>query len=248
MFNQYGNSFSRMGQQAANRALILNKDLPLRRLQLHEYQAGKLLHHYRVPIPHGGVAQSGKEALLVARQFAQKRQMEYVVKAQVLGGGRGQGYFKENGYKSGVHIVKTAEEVQDVAEHMCGKSLVTKQSDENGFPCNKVYIVEKLAIDKEFYLSLVMDRKAQCLSFIYSPAGGMSIEQVAHDTPEKIFKVQIDINKGLCIDKLAEVAKNLGVEEHKSQVVFLLKNIYDCFVEKDCDMIEINPLVVTKSG
>jgi succinyl-CoA synthetase beta subunit len=93
-----------------------------------------------------------------------------------------------------------------------------------------------------------LDRQAQCLTFIYSPAGGMAIEKVAHDTPEQIFKMQVDINKGLCIDKLSEVAKNLGIEEQKSQVVFLMKHVYDCFVEKDCDMIEINPLVLTKSG
>lgn len=188
-----------MGQQA-NRALILNKDLPLRRLKLHEYQAGKLLHQYRVPIPLGGVAQSGKEAFLVAKQFAQKRQMEYVVKAQVLGGGRGLGYFKENNFQSGVHLVKTAEQVQQVADQMCGKTLITNQSGEAGFPCNKVYIVEKIAIDKEFYLSITLDRKAQCLSFVYSPAGGMSIEEVAHNNPEKIFKLPVDINQGLCVD------------------------------------------------
>jgi succinyl-CoA synthetase beta subunit len=131
---------------------------------------------------------------------------------------------------------------------MCGKTLITKQSGDTGFPCNKVYIVEKIAIDKEFYLSITLDRKGQCLTFVYSPAGGMAIEDVAHNTPEKIFKMPVDINKGLCVDKLGEVAMNLGVEEHKSHIVLMLKNIYDCFVEKDCDMIEINPLVVTKSG
>ena len=99
---------------------------------------------------------------------------------------------------------------------MCGKTLVTKQSGDAGFPCNKVYIVEKIAIDKEFYLSMTLDRKGQCLTFVYSPAGGMAIEDVAHNTPEKIFKLPVDINKGLCVDQLGEVAKNLGVEEHKS--------------------------------
>jgi succinyl-CoA synthetase beta subunit len=94
--------------------------------------------------------------------------MEFVVKAQVLGGGRGLGYFKENGYKGGVHIVKTPKDVEEVADHMCGKTLVTKQSGETGFPCNCVYIVEKLAIDKEFYLSLTLDRKAGKPVFVYS--------------------------------------------------------------------------------
>jgi len=100
----------------ANRALVLAKDLPLRRLKLHEYQAGKLLHKYRVPIPIGNVAFNGKEAFLVASSFSKKKQMEYVVKAQVLGGGRGLGHFKENGFQGGVHIVKTPQEVQQVAE------------------------------------------------------------------------------------------------------------------------------------
>jgi len=99
----------------ANRALVLAKDLPLRRLKLHEYQAGKLLHKYRVPIPIGNVAFNGKEAFLVASSFSKKKQMEYVVKAQVLGGGRGLGHFK-NGFQGGVHIVKTQQEVQQVAE------------------------------------------------------------------------------------------------------------------------------------
>lgn len=237
-----------MTRLAANRALVSTKDLPLRRLKLHEYQAGKLLNKYRVPTPLGNVAFSGKEAFLVAKQFGQKKQMEFVVKAQVLGGGRGRGHFAENNFKGGVHIVKTPEEVQEMADKMCGKTLITNQSGEAGFPCNCVYIVEKIAIDKEFYLSMTLDRKAGQAVFIYSPAGGMAIEDVAHDTPEKIFKIYVDLNEGPQIEQLLEAADNLGVPEHKSQVVFLFKHIFDCFVEKDCDLIEINPLVVTKAG
>ena len=231
-----------------NRALIQNKDLPMRRLKLHEYQAGKLLHKYRIPIPTGNVAFNGKEAYLVASGFAQRKQMEFVVKAQVLGGGRGLGYFKENGYKGGVHIVKTPKEVEDVANHMCGKTLVTKQSGETGFPCNCVYIVEKLAIDKEFYLSLTLDRKAGKPVFVYSQAGGMNIEDVAHSNPEKIFKIHIDVNTGPDIEDLLQAAKNLDLEDYKSQVVFLFKHMYDCFMEKDCDLIEINPLALLQGG
>jgi succinyl-CoA synthetase beta subunit len=185
----------------------------MRRLKLHEYQAGQLLHKFKVPIPLGNVAFSGKEAFLVAKQFGQAKTMEFVVKAQVHGGGRGRGYFKENNYKGGVHLVKTAEEVQQVAESMCGKTLITKQGS---FPCNSVYIVEKISIDKEFYLSLTLDRKAGSPTFIYSQAGGMNIEEVAEKTPEKIFKLNVNINKGLDIDDLLQAAKNLGLEEHKS--------------------------------
>lgn len=151
-----------------NKTRSLTRDLPKRGIKLHEYQAGKLLSKYRIPIPLGNVAYSGKEAFLVAKQFGDSYTDGYVVKAQVLGGGRGMGTFLENQFKSGVHIVKTAEEVRDVTEKMCGKHLVTKQSGASGFPCNCVYIVQKIGIDKEFYLSLTLDRKAGSPVFIYS--------------------------------------------------------------------------------
>lgn len=99
---------------------------------------------------------------------------------------------------------------------MCGKHLVTKQSGAEGLPCNCVYIVEKLAIDKEFYLSITLDRKAGKPVFIYSKAGGMNIEDVAHDRPDEIFKYHVDVTKQLDIDELLKAAKNLGLEEYKS--------------------------------
>jgi succinyl-CoA synthetase beta subunit len=107
----------------------------------------------------------------------------------VLGGGRGMGHFKETGFQGGVHIVDTPEKVGKIAKEMIGKTIVTKQSGESGLPCGSVYIVEKIGIEKECYLSLTLDRKAGCPTFIYSPAGGMSIEDVAHTNPEKIFKL-----------------------------------------------------------
>jgi len=169
-----------------------------------------------VPIPLGNVAYNGKEAYLVAKQFGKRKKMEYVVKAQVLGGGRGMGYFKENNFYGGVHKCKTPEEVQEVADKMCGKTLITKQSGEIGFPCNCVYIVEKLDIEREYYLSIILDRKLGTPVFIYSPAGGMSIEDVAHKTPEKIFKIPVDIDKGVEIEPLLKASEDLGLEEHKS--------------------------------
>jgi succinyl-CoA synthetase beta subunit len=144
-------------------------------------------------------------------------------------------------------LVKTPAEVQSIAEKMCGKTLITKQSGDAGFPCNCVYIVEKIAIAKEFYLSLTLDRKAGMPVFIYSPAGGMSIEDVAHKNPEQIFRIHVNPATGPDVDDLIKAATNLGIPHLKSQLVFLMKNLYDCFIEKDCDMIEINPLVVTKS-
>lgn len=171
---------SRMG---LNRALIRNATLPMRGLKLHEYQAGGLLHSYGVPIPIGSVAFSAAEAEKAAIEWGDKHEA-YVVKSQVLGGGRGLGHFKETGFKSGVHIVDSPKKVGQMASEMIGNSLVTKQSGDEGFPCSAVYIVEKVNIEKELYLSVTLDRSAGCPTFIYSPAGGMAIEDVAHNTPE----------------------------------------------------------------
>lgn len=131
---------------------------------------------------------------------------------------------------------------------MCGKTLVTKQSGEAGLPCNCVYIVEKLSIDKELYLSITLDRQAGKPVFIYSRAGGMNIEDVAHNTPDEIFKMYIDVQKDLDIDQLVQAAKDLDLEDYKSQVVFMFKHLYECFMEKDCDLIEINPLALLSDG
>ena len=110
--------------------------------------------------------------------------------------------------------MNTPEAVKDLAEKMCGKTLVTKQSGDIGFPCNCVYIVEKIQIEKEFYLSLTLDRKAGCPVFIYSTAGGMSIEDVAHTNPEKIFKINVSMKDGVDVDDLTKAAKNLGINNH----------------------------------
>ena len=123
---------------------------------------------FKVPIPKGNVAFNAKEAFLVAKQFGQGYDQGFVVKAQVLGGGRGMGYFMETGFQGGVHIVKSPEEVQAIADKMCGKTLITKQSGETGFPCNCVYIVEKIRISKEIYMSLTLDRQAGMPVFVYS--------------------------------------------------------------------------------
>jgi len=231
----------------SNRAVIRQASIPIRGLKLHEYQAGALLHSYNVPIPIGKVAFSAEEALTEANNFG-KEHDAYVVKAQVLGGGRGLGHFKETGFKSGVHIVDTPAKVGALSSEMIGKSLVTKQSGEEGFPCSAVYIVEKLGIQKELYLSITLDRGAGCPTFIYSPAGGMAIEDVAHNTPEAIYKMPVNMDKGLDAAALHQAAINLGLEAHSDQVASVFQAIYDCFVARDCDMIEINPLVLTNDN
>lgn len=144
-----------------------------------------------------------------------------------------------------MHIVDTPEKVGQIASEMVGNHLVTKQSGDAGFPCSAVYIVEKLGISKEMYLSVTLDRAAGKPTFIYSPAGGMSIEDVAHDTPELIFKMPVDLSVGLDAAALQQAAVNLGLEAHADQVANVFQRIYDCFVARDCDMVEINPLVLT---
>ena len=174
------------------------------------------------------------------------------------GGGRGKGYFKESGLKGGVHIVNTPEEVKEVAQNMVGNHLITKQSGADGVYCESVYVVQKLKIKKEMYLAITLDRKAGCPVIMYSPAGGtyyiwnhsiclwigMNIEEVAKENPELIYKIPIDILKGPNLSDLEECAKNLGIEKHSADVIDKLSRMYKLFVEKDCTMLEINPLVI----
>ena len=113
---------------------------------------------------------------------------------------------------------------------------------------NAVYLVEKIGIEKELYLSITLDRKAGCPTFIYSPAGGMSIEDVAEETPDQIFKLQVPPGTEISKEDLAAAAKNLGLEAQADQVANMFTRIYECFMAKDCDMVEINPLVLTDDG
>ena len=129
---------------------------------------------------------------------------------------------------------------------MIGKSLVTHQSGPEGLGVQCVYLVEKVNIAKEMYLSLTLDRAAGCPTFIYSPAGGMSIEDVAHDTPELIFKLPVHPIDGLDQAALRDAATNLGVPGQADQIANMFSKIYECFMARDCDMVEINPLVLTK--
>jgi succinyl-CoA synthetase beta subunit len=225
-------------------AAVFTQSVPQRGIKLHEYQAGQLLHKYNVSIPLGEVAFTKEDALKAAQSFDGHK----VVKSQILGGGRGMGHFKETQFQGGVHIVPSADEAASIAEKMIGNHLVTKQSGEDGLPVNCVYIVEKVNIDKEMYLSITLDRAAGCATFIYSPAGGMAIEDVAHETPEKIFKLPVDPVKGMDACDLSNVATNLGIPGKEDQVNKLLKQLYQVFVERDCDMVEINPLITTKDG
>lgn len=142
--------------------------------------------------------------------------------------------------------MKTPEEAKEVASKMIGKSLVTKQSGPEGMKCNSVYLVETLKIKKEMYLAFTLDRIQSAPVLVYSPEGGMAIEDVAEATPEKIFKTHIDVDNGFTEEQIDEIVKNLSLGEYRESAGQVLKSLYKCFHSKDSDMIEINPMVVDK--
>lgn len=201
------NVSKRIARLAAKNSALMTT--PVRGIKLHEYQAGSLLSSFNVSIPLGEVAKTPAEAKAIAAKFDNG----CVVKSQILGGGRGQGHIKETGFQGGVKLVDTPDQAEKLASEYLGKHLVTKQSGEAGLPVNSVYLVQKINIDKELYLSLTLDRAGGCPVFIYSPEGGMSIEDVAHETPDKIFKLNVNPFTGPEVEDLMKAADNLGISE-----------------------------------
>jgi succinyl-CoA synthetase beta subunit len=207
-------------------------------MNLHEYQAKQLLAKYGLPVSHGEVARNVEEGLLIADKLQTKK---WVVKAQVHAGGRGKA--------GGVKIVSTKDELADVAKGLLGKNLVTYQTDANGQPVNQLLIEEPCDIDRELYLGAVIDRAKQRIVFMASTEGGVEIEKVAHDTPEKILTVTIDPLVGAQPFQGRDLAFQLGLKgDQIKQFTKLLMGLAKMFVECDLALLEINPLVVTKQG
>lgn len=207
-------------------------------MNLHEYQSKELFAEYGIPVPKGYPARSAQEAEDAARKLGGDL---WVVKAQVHAGGRGKA--------GGVKLSRSIEEVGQYAGEMLGRQLVTQQSGPEGLPVNVVYVEEGLDIARELYLSMLVDRELSQVSFIASAAGGMDIEQVAADTPEQIFTVAIDPDAGVQDSQLAELSAGLGLKDNQSeQFANLIVCLYKLFVECDASLIEVNPLIVTKSG
>ena len=216
-------------------------------MNIHEYQAKALLAKFAVPLLKGGVAYTKDEAMDVARKLGSP---VTVVKAQIHAGGRGKGKFKDdpNG-KGGVRISKSVEEVGANAAAMLGHELVTKQTGPAGKAVKRLYIEEGCDIKRELYLSLLVDRAVSRISVIASTEGGMDIETVAHDTPEKIVKQAIDPAAGYQAYEGRKIAFALGLSgKQVATFVALVGNLYRTVTELDCSLIEINPLVVTGSG
>jgi succinyl-CoA synthetase beta subunit len=211
-------------------------------MNIHEYQAKELLAKHGIPVPAGIPALSVEEAVAAAKQLPGPL---WVVKAQIHAGGRGKGKFKELGpdAKGGVRLAKSVEEVEANAREMLGNTLVTIQTGAEGKQVNRLYITDGVDIGKEYYLSLVIDRGTSKIAMIASTEGGMSIEDVAHETPEKITTIVIDPAQGFMPHHGRALAFGLKLSgDLNKQAQKLGKQLYDAFVALDCSMIEINPL------
>jgi succinyl-CoA synthetase beta subunit len=217
-------------------------------MNVHEYQAKEILRHYGVSVSRGVPVFAADAAAQAAREIGGTL---WVVKAQIHAGGRGKGTFKEPeaGAKGGVRLAKSPEEVGTLASQMLGRTLVTAQTGPAGRVVNRLYIEEGSDIEKEFYLSLLVDRAASRVAFVVSTEGGMDIEKVAHDSPEKILSFAVDPATGVLPHHGRTVAKALGLTgDLARQAGQLVSQLYAAFVDKDMAMLEINPLIVTRGG
>ncbi|NYZ13635.1 ADP-forming succinate--CoA ligase subunit beta [Azospirillum sp. RWY-5-1] len=216
-------------------------------MNIHEYQAKGLLKKYGVAVPRGGVAYTPQEAETVARELGGP---VWVVKSQIHAGGRGAGRFKDNPEgKGGVRVVKSIEEVGKNAGEMLGHVLVTKQTGPDGKEVKRVYVEEGADIKRELYLGLLTDRATGRVTIIASTEGGMEIEEVAHNTPERIIKVAIDPITGVQGYHTRKVAFGLGLEGKQiGAAAKFITAAYQAFIDLDCSIVEINPLIVTGSG
>jgi succinyl-CoA synthetase beta subunit len=217
-------------------------------MNIHEYQAKELLAKYGVPVPAGYAAMSVEEAVEAAKKLPGPL---WVVKAQIHAGGRGKGKFKELGDsgKGGVRLAHSVDEVRDHAQEMLGKTLVTVQTGSAGKQVQRLYITDGVDIAKEFYLALLVDRESGRVAVVASTEGGVEIEKVAHETPEKITTITIDPATGLMPHHGREVAAALGLSgDLAKQAGKVLARLYDAFVGTDASQIEVNPLAVTDEG
>jgi succinyl-CoA synthetase beta subunit len=217
-------------------------------MNIHEYQAKELYRAYGIPTAQGFPAFSVEEAVEAANKLPGP---VWVVKSQIHAGGRGKGRFKEPeaGDAGGVRLARSVDEVRSFAEQMLGKTLVTVQTGDAGRVVNRLYVEDGSAIERELYLSALVDRETSRVSFIASTEGGMDIEQVAHDTPEKIMTMSIDPASGCQPFHGRKIAYALGLQgDQIKQCVKMIGDLYRMFTEKDMSLLEINPLVVTKDG
>ena len=207
-------------------------------MNFHEYQSKDLFEQYGVVVPGGRVASTVKEAVEAAKAMGGKK---WVIKAQVHAGGRGK--------VGGVKLARSFQEVHSVADAMLGMTIETYQTAGRALPVNRVLVAEATDIDQELYLSVLVDRSNNCVTFMASAAGGVDIEQVAADTPEKIITTEVDNTEGLQPYQCRKMGFALGLNPKQvGQLSNMMQSLYKLFHEKDLDLIEVNPLVITGSG
>ncbi|MGQ3676702.1 ADP-forming succinate--CoA ligase subunit beta [Xanthobacter sp. TB0139] len=217
-------------------------------MNIHEYQAKALLKKYGAPVSRGVAVLKAEEAEAAANELGGPL---WVVKSQIHAGGRGKGKFKEAeaGEKGGVRLAQSIDEVKTFVDQMLGNTLVTVQTGPAGKQVNRLYLEDGSDIEKEFYLSLLVDRATSRVAFVVSTEGGMDIEEVAHSTPEKILTFSVDPATGVQGFHGRKVAKALGLAgDLAKQASKLVAVLYEAFVDTDMAMLEINPLIVTKQG
>ena len=207
-------------------------------MNIHEHQAKKLLREYGVPVPNGVYGFSVDEILQKSKSL---KTQKYVLKAQIHAGGRGKA--------GGITIVNSLDELKRAANQLFGKTLVTHQTGPKGKKVERMYVEEASNIDKEFYLSCLVDRRSSKIAFISSVQGGMDIEETASKTPEKIITTKVNLNNDISETDCEKIIKVFKLEyEAKDQGIELVKRIYKMFIEKDASLVEINPLILTKEN
>lgn len=218
-------------------------------LHLHEYQSLGVFSKFGVGVPRFEYAMTPEDVEKSASRLTGGKNDKVVIKAQVLAGGRGLGHFKENGFQGGVKVCGSPKEASEISKNMIGKTLVTKQTGEAGKPCNGVLVSEFFTIAAEKYFAILMDRSFGGPVLVGSSKGGMSIEDVAHDYPDAIVKMPIDINKGLSKRQAREMAEKIGFSgEAGDCAVDTIMGLYKTFIDCDCTMVEINPLSQLTDG
>jgi succinyl-CoA synthetase beta subunit len=217
-------------------------------MKIHEYQAKELLKEYNVAVPAGAAMTSVDEAVEAAKEMKENGATLFVVKAQIHAGGRGKGKTKESGV-SGVILCDTIDEVRDAAESLLGDVLVTKQTGEEGQKVDRIYVTDGVDIEQEFYVGILLDRAKSKNVIMVSTEGGMDIETVAEETPDKIVKEWVEPGMDMQHNQARHLAFALGLEgdAFKKAVKFIMA-LYNCYLETDANMVEINPLVLTPGG
>jgi len=214
-------------------------------MNIHEYQAKELMQKFGVATPRGAVASSPEEAETVARSLGTN---SLVVKAQIHAGGRGKGKFT-NGFQGGVHLCKTAGQARDLAEHMLEQTLITNQTGPDGRVVRKVLVAESIEIERELYFAIIIDRALSCPVIIASTEGGVDIETVAEKSPEKIVREPINPGLGIQPWQTRKLAKKLGFSSSDMRAACkMFAALYELFLQNDCSMVEVNPLVQTRGG